>query len=243
LKAAAEAADRAVDTIDPSGSPSVHDLALYQATVLEARLTGRRTAGLRSAERLAGQREKGRTASLAATRAAIASERLRNERDLLARHAYADPLTGLANRRGFDRQVAGLQASGAEQVAVLLFDVDHFKQVNDRFGHAAGDIVLRRVSDVLTANVRSGDFAARVGGDEFMLLLADSGFTAATRRSEAIANEMAAQDWRDVDTGLRVTVSVGVAAGHPALVDTLARKADDALYVAKAARAQLAPSG
>jgi diguanylate cyclase (GGDEF)-like protein len=234
--AAAAAVDRAIATINAAENPAVYDLAVHQATVLEASMAGKRTAGLRSAEALAKQREKGRQASVAAMRAMVASERLRNERDLLARHAYHDSLTGLANRRGFDRHVAGLQTSGVGQVAVLLFDIDHFKPVNDRFGHPAGDAVLRRVGDVLTANVRSGDFAARFGGDEFVLLLANSSAVAATKRAEAIAREVADQHWKDIDAQLQVAVSVGVAAGDPAKVDALGRQADAALYEAKETR-------
>ncbi|HTW10946.1 MAG TPA: GGDEF domain-containing protein [Acidimicrobiales bacterium] len=236
LGAATAAAERAVASIDANENPAVYDLAVHQATVLEAKVAGKRTAGLRSAEALAGQREKGRQASLTGMQAMLASERLRNERDQLARHAYHDPLTGLANRRGFDRHVASLQGSGVGQVAVLLFDIDHFKPVNDRFGHQAGDTVLRRVGEVLTASVRAGDFAARIGGDEFALLLANSTAVAAAKRAEAIAQEVATQNWRDIDGELTVSISAGVAAGEPRAIDTLSRQADASLYEAKASR-------
>lgn len=242
VAAAAEEADRAIETIDAQESRAAYDLALHQATVLEAGASGRRTAGLRSAEELARQRESGRKLSVSAMRAVIASQRLRNERDVLARHAYLDPLTGLENRRGFDRRVAGLREAGVAGVAMLIFDVDRFKRVNDSLGHAAGDAVLRRVSDILTASVRSGDFAARFGGDEFVLLLADSSLSAATRRSDAIAAEIAGQTWPELGTNLRVSVSVGVAAGRPGDIDALARHADLALYKVKAQRDQMATS-
>jgi diguanylate cyclase (GGDEF)-like protein len=249
--AAVEAAELAILTVDVTESPAVYDLALHQATVLEAAAAGRPTAGLRNADALALQREKGRERSVAAMRAVITSQRLRGERDLLAHHANIDPLSGLANRRGFDGHVASLRTDGVEQVAMLLFDIDNFKQVNDRYGHAAGDNVLRRVSDVLTDNVRSGDFAVRFGGDEFALLLADSSIGAAKRRSDAIAREIAEQTWYDIDPSLRVTVSVGVAAGHPARIEALSRQADAALYRDKADHAAVpafsagpaAPSG
>lgn len=241
LGMAAEEADRAIATIDAKESPAPYNLALYQATVLEAAAGGRRTAGLRSAEELATQRERGRQTSLAAMRTAIASERLRKERDVLAHHAYVDPLTGLENRRGFDRRIAALRTAGVEQVAVLLFDVDDFKRVNDSLGHPAGDTVLRRIADILTANVRSGDFAARLGGDEFVLLLAGSGGSA-TKRGDAIAAEINAQVWRDLGADLQVSVSVGVATGHPSAIDALGQQADVALYRAKAGRDQLTSS-
>jgi diguanylate cyclase (GGDEF)-like protein len=237
LAVAAEQAEKAVMTIDSRECSAVHSLALYQATVLEAALAGRETAGVRSARAYAAEREEDRLRNVAAMRAVIATQRMRGERDLLARHANIDPLSGLANRRGFDGHVEQLRSQGVEQVAMLLFDVDHFKQVNDRYGHAAGDSVLQRVSAVLTANVRSGDFAARFGGDEFVLVLADSGIVAATRRSDVIAAEIAEQTWADIDPLLRVTLSVGVAAGHSAQIADLTRQADAALYQAKAARA------
>jgi diguanylate cyclase (GGDEF)-like protein len=240
LTAAEREAGLAIEMIDAEESRAVYDLALHQATVLEAAVTGGRTAGLRSAEELAAQREVSRQRSVAAMRAAIAAVRLRNERDLLARHAYVDPLTGLENRRGFDRHVAGLQECGVEQVAMLVFDVDHFKRVNDTLGHAAGDTVLRRVADVLTANVRSGDFAARFGGDEFVLVLSHSTHQAAVRRSEAIAAEIADQTWRDIGPQLSVSVSAGVATGHPGSINLLGHQADMALYQAKSQRADLA---
>jgi diguanylate cyclase (GGDEF)-like protein len=242
VEAAAKAAEAAIEGIDAADMPAEHDLALHQATVLEAARAGVRTAGLRSAEALISQRNNSRVATLTAMRSLIAAERLRSEHDTLARHAYLDHLTGLANRRSFDRHVGNLQAGGADQVAMLLFDVDHFKLVNDRYGHAAGDAVLRRLSDVLTANVRSGDFAARFGGDEFVLLLGDSGQPSARRRSEAIAAEIAAQDWSEIDPNLHVTVSVGVASGHPAQLDALTARADTALYEAKAGRTPLGHS-
>jgi hypothetical protein len=135
LDEAARAADRAIGVWvvgdDPVESPECY-LALHQAAVLEAAAAGRRTAGLRSAEALAAERERNRLSALAGMRAVIASERLRNERDVLARQAYADPLTGLANRRGYERLVASLQSSSVQDMALLLFDVDHFKPVNDR---------------------------------------------------------------------------------------------------------------
>ncbi len=239
---AAEEAELAIQTLDVTESPAVYDLALHQATVLEAATAGRPTAGLRNADALALQREKGRERSVAAMRAVITSQRLRGERDLLAHHANIDPLSGLANRRGFDGHVASLRTDGVEQVAMLLFDIDNFKQVNDRYGHAAGDSVLRRVSDVLTANVRSGDFAVRFGGDEFALLLAGSSVRAAQSRSDAIAQEIAQQTWYDIDPSLRVSVSVGVAAGHPARIEALSRQADAALYRDKADHAAAAAS-
>lgn len=240
--AAVREAELAVASMEAGGATDspAYSLALHHAAVLEAAALGRKTAGLRHAEALAAQRASDRRASLAATRAVIASQRLRSERDTLALQAHADPLTGLGNRRGVERHVASLRAQRVEEVALVLLDVDHFKPVNDCFGHLAGDSVLKRLSDVMTGNVRSGDFAARLGGDEFLLLLAGSSMAAATRRAEAISREIAEQRWPDIDPGLRVTASFGVAVGRPSDVDALNRQADLALYRAKASRPAMA---
>jgi diguanylate cyclase (GGDEF)-like protein len=236
MKEALEAAERSIELWESNGQPLEspdYYLALHQAAALEAGIAGRRTAGLRSAESLAAQREKNRRSALAGMRALLASEKLRGERDTLAFHAYRDPLTGLANRRGFDRHVSSLVSSGAQEAALLLFDVDDFKPVNDRFGHLAGDEVLRRLARVLTANVRAGDFAARIGGDEFLLVLGSSSLPAACKRAEEIAEEVANQRWAEIDPELSVTVSFGVAVGHPSGMEALYHEADTALYRAK----------
>lgn len=242
-EAAMEAAERAVEILGATSSEEpVYFTALHQAAVLEAKIAGRETAGLRNARALAAQREGARLANVAGMRAALASERLRKERDILLGHAYSDPLTGLANRRGFAHYVEQLLASGSEQVAYLVFDLDNLKPVNDRFGHAAGDAVLLRLSEVLRSGIREGDFAARVGGDEFVLLLAGSGPGTAARRAEEIAASLAGEGWDDIDRGLRVSVSAGFAAGHPSEIEKLAKSADSALLRAKNAKHAAAPA-
>ena len=99
----------------------------------------------------------------------VAFERSAQKQDL-TRQALLDPLTGVANRRQFDREVARLAASG-RSYSVVLCDLDHFKAVNDRLGHEAGDELLRIAAARLTATLRSGDLIARIGGDEFVVLL------------------------------------------------------------------------
>jgi diguanylate cyclase (GGDEF)-like protein len=158
--------------------------------------------------------------------------------------ALTDPLTGLANRRAFDlaaeREIKG--ASGAKPV-LLVFDLDRFKTINDRFGHAEGDRVLRIFADVAARNMRAGDVLARVGGEEFAALLLTDPSTAlaiAERIRCAFAKEAAF-----LADGL-VSVSVGVAAMQDRTGDlaTLMRAADEALYTAKGAgrnRVSLSP--
>ena len=162
--------------------------------------------------------------------------------------AATDPLTALANRRSWtalaERALARAARAG-QPVSVLVIDADHFKDVNDRFGHPAGDTALRDLAATLAAGVRPGDLLARWGGEEFVLLLPDTG----PREAALVAERLRATCWaRVVDVadrrGRRVrlrarSVSVGVAtrpgsAGVEGL-DRLVRAADTALYAAKRA--------
>ena len=150
-----------------------------------------------------------------------------------------DGLTRLANRReGFaqaDKELARLRRSSRPAVLVLL-DIDHFKDINDRYGHPAGDEVLCAVAETLRGCCRGVDVVARYGGDEFLLVLPDTDL----RGAEAVARRIRRQlESRDFDAGpdLRCTVSVGAAqAGRDtASVDVWMLEADAALYRAKAA--------
>lgn len=158
----------------------------------------------------------------------------------LERLARQDMLTGLANRRSFEERldvaIARSQRT-ASPIALLYLDVDHFKQINDSQGHAAGDLVLRQFAKQLTDCVRKTDFPARLGGDEFVVLVEDLD---ARQAPEAIAQKLVArlQEPFIVDgKSLRVTTSIGVAycARPPPDQDKLMRIADEALYAAKAA--------
>jgi len=179
--------------------------------------------------------------SIAASRA---HGRLRAERDLaLSGEARAhelarrDPLTGLANRRGFVEAVAPMierANSGEGPVALLLIDIDRFKQVNDAFGHDAGDAVLCTVARRIARWEGTMCTAARLGGEEFALMVGGlEGFVLA-RFAESVRREIAACRHDEVIGDHRVTVSVGVAeAVRGADFHTLYRHADEALYVAK----------
>lgn len=153
------------------------------------------------------------------------------------REARTDRLTGLTNRRGWDedlaRMVARQRADGAP-LSLIMIDLDHFKRLNDTFGHAAGDAALANVATVLRTGVRPGDVLARIGGEEIVLLLpgrsADRAVAVADRLRERVE-----QDSRDWPTP--VTVSIGVAALTAATptAESMQHAADQALYVAKRA--------
>ncbi|MBB3315213.1 diguanylate cyclase (GGDEF)-like protein [Rhizobium sp. BK181] len=157
---------------------------------------------------------------------------------LAARHrldAMTDPLTGLLNRRAlFDRYGQGTMGPAT---AVLVFDLDHFKSINDTFGHAGGDRVLKVFAGELAANCRAGDTAARLGGEEFALVLKEMAPGRAEMVAERIRKAFAAREIYLEDETLKCTVSVGVAPGRsmPMDFDAMLSAADKALYEAKRA--------
>ncbi|MBI5268899.1 MAG: GGDEF domain-containing protein [Burkholderiales bacterium] len=154
-----------------------------------------------------------------------------------AREATEDPLTGLGNRRALQAwlhdHLPDEQGHG-DGLALVLVDLDHFKQVNDRHGHGVGDEVLRRVGRLLAANCRARDRAVRYGGEEFVLGLAGADRQAAAEVAERLRQAIAAQPWPEVSPGLHVTASLGVAdAREAAGAQALLTLADQRLYAAK----------
>ena len=152
------------------------------------------------------------------------------------RRAHTDSLTGLPNRRALDDtfKLMIAQASRAlTPLSVMLIDLDRFKEVNDTFGHDRGDEVLAAVATTLAESVRTSDFAARMGGEEFLVLLPSTDPATAGTVAEGVARSLAATRVNGVDR--RVTASVGVAGfpTHGADGPTLLRSADRALYQAK----------
>ncbi|MFC7533214.1 diguanylate cyclase [Actinoplanes sp. GCM10030250] len=151
--------------------------------------------------------------------------------------AASDALTGLGNRRMFDRRIDTVAYGGS----LLLIDVDHFKDINDRYSHGVGDRVLGEIAAVLRAHCRHDEVAIRFGGDEFALFLA-TGEEEAQQVGERIRRVIQARDWNTIVPGLTVTLSMGLAgcqAGEPGR--ELYNRADERLYVAKrSGRNQLA---
>jgi diguanylate cyclase len=146
--------------------------------------------------------------------------------------ASLDPLTGVANRRLFDRTLVAFMKDHSRRFALVLVDVDNFKHINDRHGHEAGDRVLQMIAHTFATSVRSEDMVARLGGDEFALLLENVTLAQATSRMHGIAAALATAS--TAGGGPAASVSCGVAefsAGDTA--KSLTKRADEALYDAK----------
>lgn len=162
---------------------------------------------------------------------------LQRQRTLLEILSREDGLTGLANRRDFDQRLeTELHRAQRSQtpLALAMFDLDHFKQVNDGFGHLVGDAVLRQVADLIRLHCRSTDLVARFGGEEFVLALPDTSQAAACAMCERIRLTIEAHDWGSICAGLAVTASAGVAELKQVEdAATLLGRADGHLYEAK----------
>jgi len=155
----------------------------------------------------------------------------------LQRDTLEDQLTRLGNRRRVDLDLPRLVARAAESVQPLCLavaDLDHFKSVNDRFGHAVGDSVLRTVAQIFRVKTRPGDLLARMGGEEFLFALVDTPLHEANDVCERLRAAVEAHPWGELAAGLGVTISVGLceaAAGETPL--QLIERADAAMYEAK----------
>jgi diguanylate cyclase (GGDEF)-like protein len=176
---------------------------------------------------------------LRAQSAALAAEKraLEIRADELGRHANQDPLTGLWNRRYLDGRLAALFAARHapnRALCIAACDIDHFKSINDRFGHATGDAVLVRVARLLTGGTRPSDLVARIGGEEFMLVFPDSDIAATAAACERLRVAIALHAWADLVPDLAVTISIGVTCcGAAADLPAALRQADELLYQAK----------
>jgi diguanylate cyclase (GGDEF)-like protein/PAS domain S-box-containing protein len=161
-----------------------------------------------------------------------------SQQNHLREQALRDPLTGLFNRRYLAEALPGLIAQSernGEQVGFVMLDIDHFKVINDRFGHPVGDLFIEKIAEILRRVTRQSDFACRYGGEEFLLVLPGAGKKPAVLRAEEI--RQTCEDVRIYHEGeeLAVTVSLGVAVypQHGAEDGEVIEKADQAMYLSK----------
>ena len=162
---------------------------------------------------------------------------LRMHAEALGREAREDALTGLHNRRAIDETLPGLldrSRSEHAPIAVAMADLDHFKAINDRFGHGVGDRVLSTLAHILRAKTRGADLLARVGGEEFIIVLGRTPIDLAHEICERLRQAVAQHAWQELASDLQVTISIGLVAGEPDDAQhALIERADAALYEAK----------
>ena len=194
-----------------------------------------RTAARHEADTLAAKNEE-----LEATLEALAEahRELGALQSQLREQAERDWLTGLYNRRYLDgvlERVGG--AAAPDELSLAAVDLDHFKSVNDRFGHEVGDRVLARTAELLSATVRASDVVARAGGEEFVVVMAHTDAREADACAQRLCRAIADEPWHQIAPGLTITASIGVVTADAATasVEALARLADRRLYAAKRA--------
>jgi diguanylate cyclase (GGDEF)-like protein len=174
----------------------------------------------------------------AAGRMKALQDELRRRHQQLLEVSRRDGLTGLFNRRFVEEQLPGLASSAArhqQPLAAVMLDIDHFKKINDTYGHAEGDLVLCEVADRMRSRLRLEDVLGRWGGEEFLIVLAQTNLHGAGVLAESIRQRVSDQPISISGTDIRVTVSLGCAASVQRDWEALLRKADQALYEAKAA--------
>ena len=159
-----------------------------------------------------------------------------NQMRIANRHksdAMRDALTGLLNRRALFDGRMGIAPSGT---AVVMMDLDYFKTINDRFGHDSGDRILMAFADVIHSNIRANDLAARMGGEEFCIIMPDAGPKASATVADRIRTQIEATTVQTENGPVRATVSAGIAVRsvEPVTLHALLSRADAALYEAKA---------
>ena len=163
----------------------------------------------------------------------------RRERDVARKMAEEDMLTGVQSRRAIEMQLRALASearAGGNGLGVLFVDIDHFKSINDRFGHGIGDACLASVAQRLQAELRDGDHLGRWGGEEFVALLPGANLDNAHHTSERILRAVSADPVQIASGEVSITVSIGIAVLDPMHDDmhSLLHRADSALYRAKA---------
>jgi len=167
-------------------------------------------------------------------------KQLQQELDKSQQEAQTDALTSLINRRGLEKRLE-LERIRAKQndasFSIIMIDIDHFKRVNDTFGHLVGDSLIKNIAVLLKEHLRKNDIAARYGGEEFLILLPETDIKGAESVGTKIRKALSTKEWKIKDNGKsmgKITVSMGVALyklNEPE--GSLIKRADDALYLAK----------
>lgn len=160
-------------------------------------------------------------------------ESLQSQAQRLADQALHDPLTGIGNRRYLELHIAELHEQPSVELCVLFLDLDHFKHINDAFGHAVGDRTLVQVAALLSTALRPQDRLCRFGGEEFLLLVPDVNVSNAVVIAERLRRLINDFDWSGISEGLQVTCSIGLADGPASAVHGLVFAADAGLRQAK----------
>ncbi len=162
---------------------------------------------------------------------------LRKKLDMSKRDAETDALTGLLNRRGFEKRLHPLLKDPGSCFCLVMIDIDHFKRVNDTYGHLVGDSILKALANLLKQQTKGKDSLARFGGEEFIILLPETRLEQAGIVAEDIRKKLAAQEWKQRKTGQsmgKITISLGVSQYRPNESEaTLMHRVDTALYAAK----------
>jgi diguanylate cyclase (GGDEF)-like protein len=160
------------------------------------------------------------------------SRQLEERTAAAVRTAEEDALTCIGNRRLLERFLARA-GEAPVTLALVMADIDYFKEINDTFGHELGDMVLRTLAELFSAETRSGQVVVRYGGEEFVFAMIGAEIGAAVNFAERVRTRVASYPWDALDTRLSVTISLGVSAGPSDAWRSVLAAADDALYMAK----------
>jgi diguanylate cyclase (GGDEF)-like protein len=158
--------------------------------------------------------------------------------DEMKQMAYKDPLTSLYNRRYFFETAEKLYLTAIREereIAVLMCDIDHFKKINDKYGHSTGDIVIKKTAEILCSNIRKNDIVARYGGEEFVIFLYNCDIRYAYLIGEKIRYKINDSIVKDKEEEIKYTISIGVSNQGETLEDII-NNADKMLYLAKKTR-------
>jgi diguanylate cyclase (GGDEF)-like protein len=179
----------------------------------------------------------GVSALVTALMLALVLPRVHSYKTKLEKAAATDPLTGLLNRKAFDQLFSDYRQEAIQDnltFSAVIFDIDHFKQVNDSYGHLSGDAVIKTVSEIAQHAVRQDDWIVRWGGEEFILLLKHCGLEEAKRIAEKIRTAVEAHRFQFGDASAIITISLGVATYRPSETsESFFARTDSALFLAK----------